>query len=90
MGRSRTSKYALEMQGSTSRCWFVKEDGAPTAANLEKYVRSFINSLKVGGVNAHISQAFGYMPIPNWARIVLNDGSRQVVVEWKAPVFMAI
>jgi hypothetical protein len=90
MGRSRTSKYAIEMDGVTSSCWFVNEKGRPTEENLAEYVSAYVESLKVGGCNYHVSKALGFMPIPNWARIVLNDGSRKPVVEWKAPMFMVI
>ena len=96
MGRSFTPKYAVEMEGCTSATWRVGPEyqipgnGKPTAANLAKYVEAYIGSLKTGGVNVHISKALGYMPIPNWARIVLNDGSRTVIAEWKAPLFMIV
>lgn len=100
MGKSYTSKYALELDGSTSMCWWVgrpphspphiKGHGKPTEANLIKYVEAYIESLKIGGSNQHISKSLGYIPFPKWARIVHNDGSRQVVVEWKAPAFMLV
>lgn len=89
MGRSKTSKYAVRVDGRTASCWFVKENGAPTVANLTKYVRAYIDSLKSTGCNAHISKALGFMPIPNWAEIVLN-GTDTVVARWTAPAFMTI
>lgn len=97
MGRSRTSKYALEMDGSTPRCWWVGPQpggvpgsGKPTLANLTRYVEVFMRSLEPGGANAHISRALGHVPYPKWARIVMNDGSRELVVEWTAPMFMVV
>lgn len=95
MGRSSTTKYAVEMQGTTSRCWYVKNkygrsDGPPTPENLARYVQAYIDSLKPNGANYHISKALGYMPIPNWARIVLNGGNRPAVAEWKAPAFCLV
>lgn len=87
MGRTTTTKYALEIDGSTSRCWYV---GKPTVANLNRYVAEYMKSLEPGGSNVNISKALGFVPYPNWARIVVNDGSRSVVVEWKAPMFMLV
>ena len=89
MGRSVTPKYAVEVQGCTSAAWRVKEQygipgyGSPTAENLAKYVKAYIESLQPGGVNQHVSNALGYVPIPTHARIVLNDGSRTVLAEWE-------
>lgn len=96
MGRSYTPKYVVEMEGSTPAEWRVKSRygipgyGAPTEANLIKYVEAFIESLKVGGANQHISKALGYMPIPNWARIKVNCAGGEMLAEWKAPMFMAL
>lgn len=98
MGRSTTTKCAMEMDGCTGRCWHVRgsrsmgtpTEGAPTAENLTRAVESYIRSIESGGVNAHISKALGYIPYPNWARIVWNDGSRRVICEWTAPAFMAV
>ena len=94
MGRSTTPKYALEMDGVTSASWRVrppagggKGQGTPTDANLERHVLAYIDSLKIGGVNQHVLLALGHIPVPNWARIVRNDGSRAVVASWKAPPF---
>ena len=98
MGRSTTPKYALVVVCpglNTSRmAWHVKPPvgckeghGAPTAANLEKYVDGFVESLKPGGANRHLFTAFGDKAVPNSARIVHNDGSGRVVAEWKAPMF---
>lgn len=97
MGKSSTPKYVVEMEGSTPAAWRVKSRGAncpgygsPTEANLATYMQMFIDSLKPGGCNHHVSKALGYMPIPNWARIRVNCLGGEVVAEWKAPMFMAI
>lgn len=63
--------------------------GAPNAENLARYVADYIESLKVGGSNAHLARDYGFIPVPNYARIVRN-GSREIVAEWAAPMFMAI
>jgi hypothetical protein len=93
VGKSYTSKYALEMDGSTSSCWWVnkvpnspfKGNGKPTAENLRKYMEAHLASLKEGGSNYHLTKALGDRAVPKWARLVLNDGSREVIAEWKLP-----
>lgn len=96
MGRSVTPTYAVEMEGCTPAAWHVRPSniqkgyGKPTPENLAFYVEKYINSLKPGGCNHHISKALGKMPIPNWARIVKNDGSRNVLASWNAPNFMVV
>jgi hypothetical protein len=84
------------MEGSTAAAWHVKDRhqvkgyGKPTEANLTKYIEAFIESLKPGGCNHHVSKALGYMPIPNWARIRVNCIGGETLAEWKAPMFMAL
>ena len=98
MGRSFTTKYRLELFEirpsdhhliTTKMCWQCKEKGLATADNLVKYITALINSFKIGGVNEHVSNGIGYMPIPNEARIV-NQRTGAIVAEWKAPKFMII
>lgn len=106
MGRSRTWAYSLVIDGGgpnvvvTPMEWRVggrrvgstreKGYGKPTAANLVKFVEGYMRSLEAGGSNAHLAKHYGFIPYPNWAKIVRNDGSREVVAEWKAPMFMAV
>lgn len=86
MGRTVTAKYRMEMPGATAMSWFNKEKGKPTAANLEKYIHAYAKSLEPGGANEHVSEHFGYIPYPRWARIV-EQSSGAVVAEWKAGTF---
>ncbi len=101
MGRSKTPKYVVVMEGtgvnSTPIAWHVGVTegnvpgyGKPTDANLAKYIAKYVESLKPGGANQHLMQAYGTKVIPNSARIVTNDGARTVVATWKAPKFMLI
>ena len=101
MGRSTTPKFAIEMDCTgvvtTPQAWHVKPPvgcktgyGKPTAENLAKYVETYLGTLKPGGVNRHLVTAFGSKVIPHAVRVVKNDGSREVVAEWKAPMFMAL
>ena len=83
MGRTITPTYRLEMEeqrlGSTSpAAW----KGRPTDANLERYVLAYVD----GGVNVHLSESLGYMPIPHAARVV-RQSTGQVVASWKAAMF---
>jgi hypothetical protein len=101
MGRITTPKYRFEMApiravntnlpsySITPSAWKVKEHGKPTTDNIDKYVRAFIDSTKLGGCNDHFSKDAGYIPVPNYARIV-RQADNQVMAEWRAPMFMAI
>lgn len=88
-------KYFVEVEGCTPAIWRVRKQfnlpgyGRPTEKNLAKYVMDYIDSLKIGGVNQHISKALGQIPVPNWAKIREN-GDGRVVATWKAPMFMEI
>jgi hypothetical protein len=91
MGKSITPAYRIEMTERrtmlTPMSW-RSEYGKPTAENLEKYVRKYIDSLKIGGTNQHVSLSLGYIPVPDSARIV-RQKTGEVVATWKAPMFMA-
>lgn len=93
MGRTITPSYRVELMehrvGSFGPAvnrmgW----DGRPTVANLERYVFAYVDSLKAGGVNAHISESLGYIPIPHSARIVRQKTGR-IVASWQAAMFQA-
>jgi len=81
MGRSRTTKYRIEMDGSHF-CWH----GRANDKALEKYVFDYADSLKLGGVNEHISKSLGYIPFPHKARIV-DQSTGEVKAEWEAGMF---
>jgi hypothetical protein len=87
MGRSYTPKYAIQLDTQASMAWDVKAHGTPNAANLQRYVMAYAKSLEVGGVNAHISQALGYVPYPRRAVIRYNKPGGAVVAEWRAAMF---
>ncbi len=100
MGRSRSWAYSVVVDSGvrgvavTPMEWRVRGGrttgpgyGKPTPENLAAYVDGYIKSLRADGSNAHISREYGFMPIPNWAQIVRNDGSRAVVANWIAPMF---
>lgn len=93
MGKSVTPKYVVQINDGrgdnfkTPMTWNSRQSGRPTAANLEKYVKVYAKSLEQGGVNAHVSEALGFIPYPNSAEIRLNDLSRQVIATWKAAMF---
>ena len=57
--------------------------------NVEREVMQYIDSMKIGGVNEHLSKAIGYMPIPSSATLI-DQIARAVVEVWHAPAFMEI
>jgi hypothetical protein len=98
--KNTTPKYRLEFNpipkpdrksfyGFSPMAWEVKSKGKPTEANIEKYVRAFVDSQKIGGCNEHLSRSAGFIQVPNRARII-RQADNQVVAEWRAPMFMAI
>jgi len=105
MGRSITPKYRIEYyyrQPSNGQiiqvkaCWTVKSnnanipaDGKPTDKNVEKYVQAYNNSLKSDGVNKHVSQSLGYMPMAHKAELI-EQATGNVVAKWNAPMFQVI
>lgn len=97
MGRTNTPTYRVEMEerrtGSsnpaiTRMAWDCRSKGRPTDPNLERYVLAHVDSLKAGGVNVHLSESLGFMPIPHSARIVRQSTGR-VVASWEAAMFQA-
>jgi hypothetical protein len=87
MGRTRATKYAIWMTGTTPACWDIKQNGAPTVENLTRYVMAYGKSLELGGANERISRILGHIPYPDHAVIRHNNRAREVVVEWRARAF---
>ena len=88
MKKTLTPKYRLMINNNIFSAWSVKDYGKCTVENLEKWIYKYIESLKSGGVNYHINERLGYIPIPYSASIV-DQKYNKVVVEWNAPAFMA-
>ena len=95
MGRIVTPTYRVEVverrtassnPAVTRMAWDCRSKGRPTDANLERYVLAYADSLKSGGVNVHLSESLGFMPIPHSARIV-RQSTGQVVASWQAAMF---
>lgn len=81
MGKVITPKYRVEyrdQQGQHSMAWNVGNpgggpypgDGKPTQPNLEKWRKALNKSFRPGGVNAHVSEALGFVLYVSAARIV--------------------
>lgn len=86
MGRSYTPPYVIEVDGCQgAMSWYVRAvygtpaNGKPTAANLKKYMDSFLASMEPGGANAHLARI---MRKPTWARIRENCSYGAVLVTW--------
>ncbi len=86
--RDSTPPYRLEMSGSTPWAWYVKGNsyrtgyGQPTLSNLKKVLVDYAKSLELGGVNYHITKAFGYVPYPTWAKVI-RQSDHEVMASWR-------
>ena len=93
MGRSTTPRFAVEYTckgGSitpygwrSSRMGQVPADGRPSAATLQRHVDSVNASLLPGGVNHYPTPGRADIRIVS-ARLVRNDGSREVLATYTA------
>ncbi len=99
MGKSYTPAFRIEVDDvrrpdgsgyihSTGAAW-RREYGRPTSKNLGEYMRRLNDSLKPGGVNAHISRSYGFMPFHSSARIV-RQSTGETVAAWEAPLFSVV
>lgn len=89
MGKSYTPKYRLEFQDSTRKAfsWECQAwKGKTTQKALEAWIFGYADSLKIGGVNEHISKALGLIPYPTKARII-RQADDQIMAEWEAGMF---
>ena len=91
MGKHTTPRYSLEIGGFlnhavTASAWQGK---IPTIAALERYVMAGVVMTMPGFINETIGYTFG-IQIPSYARIRQNKPGGRVMVEWKAPMFMAL
>ena len=93
MGKSTTPTFRIElkMNGNfnTSFVFDTKEHGRPTIGNAEKYRNGMNNSLKEGGTNYHITERQGFYKPYTDARII-NQKTKEIVIEFKAPMFEVI
>lgn len=89
MGKSTIPKYKLivfDRNGGYTASW----SGKPTEKRLADYIDKYIQSLKIGGCNEHISKRLGFIPVPYKAMICYNYFGGARVAEWNAPMFMEI
>ena len=56
--------------------------------SMLREIQNYVDSLKIGGCNEHLSKALGYMPIPNKA-ILIDQRSMTIIEKWNAPMFWA-
>jgi hypothetical protein len=89
MGKSRTPKYVVHINGYTPFEWSVKYHGTPNDTNLQKYVEKFGSTLNNGGVNAHLFKDTCIV-YPQSAIIRTNraGGHNDTKATWKCPSFM--
>jgi len=87
MGRTTTPQYRLVLTERGRHCTMAWR-GRATRTRLERWISQYIDSLQIGGANAHLSRALGYIPIPDSAQII-RQADNTVLAWWKAPAFMA-
>lgn len=77
MGRTVRLKYRIEAN-DTKGAWRTGWRGRATDRRLGEYCQSVDESMKVGGVNEHVSKSIGFIPIILGARIVNQDTGETV------------
>ena len=88
MGQTVTPTYRVEYHDQTGKricTWH----GRATIQRLADWIHAGIESHKVGGCNLHISEMLGFIPVPHKA-VIVRQSTGEVVVSWKAPMFMVI
>lgn len=96
MGRSRTLRYRLVMDGGDfghvmgwDTCRYnPSAKPKPSTAAIGKFLSDLVESCKPGGCNDHITKSLGRLPkLPRRAVIVAQLGTRagETVAEWEAP-----
>ena len=89
MGKSTIPTYVVryrDQQGPKIILWNTKAKGRPTEANLEKWRKAMNASMKIGGVNEHISLSLGFVPHVSHAEIH-NQKTGAVVCAVRMPMF---
>lgn len=90
MGRTITPKYVLEFSGGNYRQTpSVWKGRIPNEKKLEQIVMEYVVSTYSGFCNEEIGQKFG-ISIPSRAVIRENKPNGSVLVEWRAPMFLAL
>jgi len=98
MSKTRTPKYRVEYLDNTvesrkSRRYTAERtmawDGRATRARLEAWREAINASFESSGVNAHLSDALGYVVRIGRSRIV-NQRTGEVVAEYVPPMFEVV
>lgn len=77
-------KYIIIIDGDKS-----SPIGLTRKVSLKKYIYEYIDSLKIGGNNEHVSKMLGYIPVPHSAELI-NQFTGETIDRWSAPSFMVI
>jgi hypothetical protein len=89
MGKSYTPTYRIEFWD----CKGVKAQqawrGKATKKALAEWVWAYDDSLKVGGVNFHVSQMLKYIPFVSKA-IIVRQADNTIMTAWTMPMFQVI
>lgn len=85
MGQTLTPTFivTVEHKGgavrSTESGWNSRQNGRPNGRNLKIWVDKYHESLREGECNHHVFKTYGAGAYIASARILRNDGSREVV-----------
>jgi len=63
--------------------------GKATDKDLKAWVNALDKSMLAGGVNAHVSQALGFIPVVSYAE-VQRQSDGKVLATYKAPMFQVL
>ena len=90
MGKSKIVKYVVAVYENPNQLIpnRIVYDGKPNKNGLDNWVDAYVQSLKSGGVNYHITESLGYIPIPCYAELI-DQVHNSVVASRTAPMFMA-
>lgn len=81
MGKVRTPTFRIESRWFGRQVsnmeWKTKEYGRPTTENIDRYVTTMEESMKPGGVNAHL----GFSPILEVQ--IVRQSTGEVVASWE-------
>lgn len=93
MGKSYEPTYRVEVTQSVrfkvTMGWDTKSWGRASAANLEKWVKTYNKSFQPGGVCAHLSEPSGIVPHIYKAQIV-RQSNNDIEYTYNAPMFEVV
>lgn len=92
MGKTIKPKYCVIIRANFGTvkpyaAWSVKDYGRVTQKNVDAWRDTLNASFQTGGVNAHLTSTYGYVPHVSYAAVCLNNARFVPIVESNAPMF---